>query len=292
MAMKTAIVIPFNPHLDFLGGSAVGSLIAHKWFADKHGSVFWDLIHAAPHPEIKTAYFYDKEEKAVTFKSKIQYMKIKEYVKENDEKFIPNWRMISWGRKQDPGQIWLKLRDMHPLKRKHRLSDFAKTDGSKLERVQNYAIVVDTNLKASDEKITSDAMIDDYIYRLTSQTGERLKEKNIEEIFWYFMLEKNLNFVDRQRGKDHRIDVAFKDNEGNYIIIEIKRGTADIDTLDQIKTYMKEIIKKEEAEKVIGIILCRKANLDLEEAVKEEENIFIDKYRFLISFPKLEEKLN
>ncbi|KPV63566.1 MAG: hypothetical protein AOA66_0843 [Candidatus Bathyarchaeota archaeon BA2] len=104
------------------------------------------------------------------------------------------------------------------------------------------------------------------------------------------MLEKNLEFVDRQRGRDNRIDITFKDDKGNFIVIEIKKGTADINTLNQVKRYMKEIMVKEAPEKVSGIILCRKADVELRKAVKNEKNILIDEYKFSISFPKIEEK--
>jgi hypothetical protein len=289
---KKAIVIPFNPHLNFLGGSAVGSLIAHKWFADKNGAVFWDLIHVSPHPEIKTAYFYDNSEKAVTYKSKVDYIRRKEDIDKKDEKYIPNWRRVSWDREQDSGQVWLKLRNIYPLKRKSRLFDFIKMDRTNLERVQNCAIVMDRNLKVNREKVSVNETIDDYIYRLTTQINEKLKEKDIEEILWYLMLEKNLTFVDRQIGRDRRIDVAFKNNKGDYIVIEIKRGTADIYTLNQIKDYMKRIMTKEDTDRVVGIILCRKADLELVDAVRDEKNIFIDEYQFSMRFPKIGERLD
>jgi len=105
-------------------------------------------------------------------------------------------------------------------------------------------------------------------------------------------LEKNLDFVDRQRGRDNRIDITFKDGKGNFIVIEIKRGTAGINTLDQIKRYLKEIMVKEDTEKASGIILCRKADVELEKAIENEKNLVIDEYKFSISFPKIKERVD
>jgi hypothetical protein len=288
---KEAIVIPFNPHINFWGGSAIGSLIAHKWFADKHGAVLWDLVHAGPHPEVKTAYFYDPEISAVTFKSIVERIERKENMDKNDEKFLPNWRKGDWDEKQEPGHVWLKLRDINPLKREYQLSRFTKISGGKLERVQNFAIVVDPELEVNKEKITVEEMIDDCIYRLAAQKDEKLEEKQIEEILWNLMLEKNLEFVDRQRGTDNRIDIAFRDSKGGFTVVEIKKSTADIATLDQIKRYMRDIMAKESTKQVSGIILCRKADADLQRAVKNEESIIIDEYKFSISFPRIKERI-
>jgi hypothetical protein len=288
MGFRNAIVIPFNPHLDFWGGSAIGSLAAHKMFADKYGSVFWDLARSSPHHDVIVAYFYDVQERAVTFKSKVEFMELKNNINPNEEKYIPNWRKVNWEDKQTPGQVWLKLRDIFPLKRKHNLSDFEKiSDGKKLKRVQNFAIVKDPRFKEEKIRFSLDHFLDDYVYRLTYHRDEKLQETDIEEMLWFLMLEKNLKYVERQRGKDNRIDIAFKDHKDQFIIVEIKKGTAGIETLAQIKKYMKEIGIKRGAKKLLGIILCRKADAKLQKAVKKEKNIFIDEYKFLIDFPRI-----
>lgn len=286
---KIAVVVPFNLHLDSLSGSVLGSLIAHKSFADRHCAVFWGLWNARPHPEVKTAYFYDAEEKAVTFKSRVEIFDKKENIEKSEEKFVPNYRKEYWDAEES--LIWLKLRDICPLKRKRLLSEFTKWDGGRLESVRNFALVVDAELEAKTEKITVDLMIDDHLYRLITQENEKLQEKDIEEMLWNLMEEKNLEFIDRQRGRDNRIDIAFKDSKGGLIVIEIKKGSANIRTLDQIKRYMREIMTNQATDKISGIILCKKADVKLQEAVMNEKNIVIDEYKFSISFPKIEERI-
>lgn len=292
MVSKKAIIIPFNPHLNFYGGSAIGSLAAHKMFADRHGAVFWDLTRASTHDDIKTAYFYDTDEKAVTYKAKIEYIKPKEEIDPKEEKYIPNWRKVNWEDEQTPGQIWLKLKDIFPLKRKHALSDFLKaSDGKRLKRVQNFAIVKDPNFKEEKIRFSTENFIDDYIHRLVSHKEEKLQETDIEEMLWFLMLGKNLQYVERQKGKDNRIDIAFKGPKNQYIIVEIKKGTAGLETLKQIKRYMKNIKAKKKTKKLTGIILCRKADIKLQKAIKKEKNIHIDKYKFSINFPQIEKTL-
>lgn len=287
-----AIVIPFNPHLSFYGGSAVGSLVAHKIFADQYGAVFWDLLQAKSYDDIKTVYFYDTDEKAVTYKAKIEYMKTKEEINPKEEKYVPSWRRASWKNKQVPGQMWLKIKDIFPLKKKHFLSDFQKIrDGKKLSRVQNFAIVKDPVFKEEKIRFSIEKFIDDYIYRLVSHNREKLQERDIEEMLWFLMLGRNLQYVERQKGKDNRIDVAFKGSQDCYVIVEIKRGTAGLEALKQIKMYMKDIKARRKIEKLVGVILCRKADIRLQQAVKKEKNIYIDEYKFSINFQQIEKML-
>jgi len=292
MSPKKAIVIPFNPHLDFWGGSAIGSLIAHKMFADQHGAVYWDLARACSHSDINVAYFYDSSLRAVTFKAKVDLIEPKENINVKEEKYVPNWRKINWEMKQTPGQVWLKLRDIFPLKRKHKLTDFRKvSDGKRLKRVQNFAIVKDPGFKEEKKQFLLNQFIDDYVYRLVSKRDGKLLETDIEEILRFLMMSRNLQFVERQKGKDNRIDVAFKDHKNRFIVVEIKKGTAGLNALTQIKRYMKEIRTTRRATQISGIILCRKPDMRLLEALKNEKYISIDEYKFSLNFPKIERQL-
>jgi len=297
MSHKRAIVIPTNPHLEFYGGTAIGSLIAHKMFADKQGAVYWDLEKGSCSTDINTAYFYETEEGAATYKAKVDFIDKKDNIKPNEEKYIPNWRKINWQMKQSPGQVWVKLRDIFPLKRKHPLADFRKAiDGDVLRRVQNFAIVDDPAFVAIPSRFSLNEFVDDYIYRLASQKDEKLLEADIEEMVWFMMLDKNLEYVDRQRGKDDRIDVAFKNKENDFIIVEIKRGIAGLSALKQIRRYMKIIGRKHKARQLAGVILCRKADFELQTKVKRlkaqgKDNISIDEYKFSIDFRLIKDML-
>ena len=279
-----AIMIPFNPHISFHGGSSIGSLIAHKWFADEYGAVFWDLLRASPHNAIRSAFFYDVKEKVVIYKGKVEYIKYKHDIDKKDEKYIPNWRRINWEQSQDPTQVWIKLHDIFRLKKYHKLADFYKRNNTSLKRVQNFAIIQDKDYKVIKEKNTINNIIDDHIYRLLLQEN-KLIERDVEDILWYFLVNKNLTFIDRQKGKENRLDVAFENNKGDLIIVEIKRGVADIDALDQIKMYMKNVQQKLGKKVKLGIILCRKAEFNLKEAIIKENNILLDEFHFRIEFP-------
>ena len=138
---------------------------------------------------------------------------------------------------------------------------------------------------------STENFIDDYIHRLVSHKEEKLQETDIEEMLWFLMLGRNLQYVERQKGKDNRIDIAFKGPKNQCIIVEIKKGTTGLETLKQIKRYMKDIKAKKKTKKLTGIILCRKADIKLQKAVKKEKNIHIDKYKFSINFPQIEKTL-
>lgn len=291
--MDFAIVIPFNPHLDFWGGSAVGSLVAHKMFADIRGAVYWDLVQASPHWDIKTAYFYDPQEKAVTYRAELQLMLPKEDIKRTEIRYIPDWRRISWNDEQDLGQVWLKFRNIFPLKQKHRLSDFKKiSDGEKLRRVQNFSVVEDPHYTFRELRLSPKVYADDYIFRLATRKEEKLQEVDLERILYSIMLARNLKYVERQKGKNNRIDVAFRNRKNWYIIVEIKKGTANLQTLAQLKRYMKTFKKRKQVKKIFGVILCRKANVTLQKAIMKENNIKIDEYTFGMKFPRIEKMLS
>lgn len=287
-----AIMIPYNPHVDLEGGTGAGSLFAHKFFADRHGAVYWDLVNASPHNDIEVAYFYDPEERAVTYKAKVELIESKENLKEQERSYVPNFRISSWDGKQWRGEVWLKLKEILPLRRKHKLSNFKKvSDGKPLQIVRNFAIVKDPRFATKNEELSFDMFMDEHLYRLLSQVHEKLKEADIEEMLWLRMMERNLEFVERQKGNKDRLDIAFR--RGNeYVVVEIKRGTADLETLEQIKRYVQKIEKERKPSKLNGIILCRKANISLQRAVEKEKGVSIDQIKFSASFPKIEELLN
>lgn len=261
-------------------------------FADKHGAVYWDLAKASPHLDVHTAYFYDIEERAVAFKANVEFMAPKQSIRKEEERYIGNWRKINWNMPQDSGQVWLKLNNIFPLKRRHRLLDFQKaSDGRKLERVRNFAIVKDPHFKNVKTRFSLAQYFDDYVYRLASGENEKLREKDIEEMLWFLMLDRNLEFVERQKGGDNRIDISFKKDKNNFVIIEIKKGTAGLKTLSQLKDYMKKISAERSPDKLLGIILCRKTDIDLREHIKNEKDIMIEEYRFKASFPTIEKYL-
>ena len=115
MVFKKAIVIPYNPHVDLEGGTGAGSLLAHKFFAEKHSAVYWDLVNASPHTDVQVAYFYDPKEQAVNYKASVELIEKKESLSEKEEMYIPNWRKSSWEGKQWPGEVWLKIKEILPL---------------------------------------------------------------------------------------------------------------------------------------------------------------------------------
>jgi hypothetical protein len=267
-------------------------------FADRHGAVYWDLEKGSCSTEITTAYFYETEKGAVTSRATVDFIEKKENLKPAEEKYVPNWRKVNWETKQSQSQVWVKLRDIFPLKRKHELGDFRKAiDNDVLKRVQNFAIVSDPSFKSRSIRFSLDDFLDDYIYRLSFQKNEKLRENDIEEMLWFMMLDKNLEYVERQRGKDDRIDVAFKNKKNEFVVVEIKKETAGLEALAQIRRYMEKIERERNPRSLAGIILCRTADLYLQKKVEDlekrgEVRITVDEYKFSIDFPTTKDFLS
>lgn len=91
--------------------------------------------------------------------------------------------------------------------------------------------------------------------------------------------------------------MCFKDQNGTFVVVELKKGNADVNVLGQIARYLDEVSVSKKPKKLIGIILCRKASIGLKNAVANPKTIAdlghgheitIDEYEFNIEFPKIQ----
>ncbi len=288
--MDKAIIIPANPRRGFEGGPGIGSIYAHTLHLSKYKAVFWVIIPAGRSKEsfkhnVKIGYFYNKIKKAVTHKFEIEYIKFESEIREpNPDIYVPSFRWNDWG--MGDWGYYIKIIRLRELKRIHLLSDFKLCSKDKpVRRVQNYAIAWDPNYKWQDKDITKETVVDGYISDFLL-SGD-VQEQDIENLFEMTLFDESF-VIDRQGHlwKKGRFDVAFQDNNGIVNVVEIKKGTADKNTLKQLKGYMSGIKRKYmiNKSKLHGVILCKDADPELEKIVKKENKIRIQKYRFSIEF--------
>ncbi len=293
--MNKAIIIPANPHPKgggrWMGGASVGKILPHMTFIKKHGAVFWGFGGGQSinnMEDIKKGYFYITPDKSVKFVFDIDYIKIKKSIPKKDINYIPEWRKWDW--KNYGEGYYIKISKITQLKKSRRLSDFVKiSDDKRVRRVQCYVIVKDPNYKTEKRSINSREIVNDIIDNCIKDG--RISERDIEDIFEHMLFDKNYEYIGRQDDyRNDRIDIVYKDKCDNFIICEIKKSTADFQTLNQIKRYIKKIKKEHKPKNITGIILCKDATPKLENLVKKEKYIKIQKFRFSVDFEDLMKK--
>ena len=103
--------------------------------------------------------------------------------------------------------------------------------------------------------------------------------RNIEQ------LESGLKIADG--GKEQKvasgfIDITAQDQQGKIVVVELKAGTADRETIGQIIGYMGDLTNKEQP--VRGIIVARDFALAAVSALGAVTNLQLKKYSFKFSF--------
>ena len=80
-----------------------------------------------------------------------------------------------------------------------------------------------------------------------------------------------------------RADIVTHDNEGNIVIIELKAGTAQPDSMTQLLAYMGSI-DNPESRPVRGILVARDFHTRVKHAAKAVPNVDLRSYSFMFSF--------
>jgi RecB family endonuclease NucS len=108
---------------------------------------------------------------------------------------------------------------------------------------------------------------------------QRALRKNIEQ------LESGLKITDG--GKEQKvasgfIDITAEDEQGNVVVIELKAGTADRETIGQILGYMGDLSQKEKP--IRGIIVAGDFAVAAVSALGALTNLHLKQYNFKFSF--------
>lgn len=109
---------------------------------------------------------------------------------------------------------------------------------------------------------------------------QRVLRHNIEQ------LETGLSIIDggTERTVDAgRIDITAKDGDGNLVVIELKAGTAGMDSIGQILSYMGSI-ENPEGKHVRGILVAYDFDRRLEMAAKAASNVSLKAYSVQFTF--------
>ncbi len=112
---------------------------------------------------------------------------------------------------------------------------------------------------------------------LSSEEVSDIVEKHIEDVIAQqpSLIEKNLKLEGRQVATDEgRIDLLFKDINGNKIVVELKLGKIGRKAVKQIKRYIKWV-EQNTPEKVHGIIVCEGVMPAFEDDLKKIKDIKI-----------------
>jgi len=287
---EKSIIIPMNPHRSYAGGSTPGSIIANKWFADRKGAVLISCDQGrkdGKYPSIPLGYFYDSERHLVTHNFKIEKMTNYAGLSKSDvETYLPGWRLDLYKQGPSDRQIWLKIKNIFELKVPRTLSFFGK------RRCQSYVYSdVNMDLPVKKEKTSPDDFIDDIIYRCTISKTDKLLESDLETILWACIVKSGATHLDRQLSRDTdangkeriRLDIFLRTRRGDFVVIELKRGTADFEALKQIRQYMEKIKQEYEVKEIEGIIMAREAERKLTDKLDKTADVSFEPYRFAFS---------
>jgi len=90
----------------------------HKRFAENRGAVYWDVKWLC-REKVSTGYLYVSDEKAITWKVKIEEIITLDELKDRREKaqtYVPNWRMqcltgLENGEPHPTSPTWIKIKE-------------------------------------------------------------------------------------------------------------------------------------------------------------------------------------
>jgi hypothetical protein len=169
---------------------------------------------------------------------------------------------------------------------------------------EKFALIGDIDLEDFPEKVKNFIIEVNRIKSLIGESGElyqEVVEEGIEEkkfalsverdIQNYIVnnpesLEKGLKIVEKEYVTAiGRIDVLCIDKSSNYVVIEVKAGTADISTFGQISSYIGAIQRDlAKGQKVRGIIVANDFDEKLKIAISTNPSISLKKYNVNFQF--------
>ncbi len=146
------------------------------------------------------------------------------------------------------------------------------------------AIKAHLTMRTYDQELPSEQVIEalDTTFGLERDLQSALRA-NIEQ------LERGLTIIDegKERSTDAgRIDITAQDQNGNIVIIELKAGTAQPDSVAQILSYM-GVISESENKPVRGILVAGDFSARVVFAGRAVPNLELRRYSFRFSFEEV-----
>jgi len=311
MSIRKAIVVPVNPNITYYGGTFIGRILPHIAHIKKTGGVIWNCGRAFPHyKDIKKGYFYETDKKAITYEFDIikiydwsnkdvleffLYQLNQEKASEIEEvKYVPIFRKddldaiqyeFEMGKRKNA--IGIVIKEINILKEPISPQRLIKVSDNKPIKtnaaVRSHPIVYyNSKFKTLKRDLDPKIMIHNYIKKIIE--AQQYTERDIENILEYGLYNSDYEFVERQTSlKDGRIDILYKTKD-SYNVIELKKGMADIFTLDQISIYIEDVKKEYNVDNVKGIIICETATEQLKSAINELPEISLNQFTFEINF--------
>lgn len=277
---KKAILFAANPTASGLGGN----VLAHHYFIKKRGAVYWEMGGPGKKVydyDISGGYIYETG-RGVIYRVDIEEIKSFNQLTTEDERFIPEWRMYCF-RDEYVGP-WLKITNIERLKRTHDASDFvlvSKRRNIQRKSVKRYLIVFDPDYKAVEIAEKTERILDNIIW---SNINAYYDEAIVKDILHEHLSSKNLEILETEDATEKgRADIVFSKG-GILYVLELKKDVATKETLDQLKTYMRDLSKEYSNPGVKGIIICRRTSDNLEKVLTKKKNIEVRRYMFDIDF--------
>jgi len=311
--MKKAIVVSANPHRSYYGGSFIGRVLPHISHIRKYGGVLWNCGRYLPieHNQIKTGYFYETNKGAITYQFDIIrfidwsnedefYYFMEQFEKDDIEerdleaKYIPDFRFsdviaikMEFDAGTRKGAFGILIKSIYPLQHPVDPRTLIKVSDNRPiqtpSAVQSYPIVyINPKIKGIKRELDPPSLIHTHIRKIIDDG--KYNEKDIEDMLEYVLYDSELELVERQPiVKQGRIDILYKKGK-TYYVLELKRGSADMNTLHQIQNYIRGVKTKYKSDTIIGIIICETASINLKDAVKKISNVDLKEFTFLINF--------
>ena len=309
--MEKAIIVPVNPNLAYAGGSFIGRVLPHITHIRRTGGVLWNCGRSLPydHKEIKIGYFYETQKHALSFQFEIirfvdwsNRNELERFINEvsrnepelEEARFVPVFRFMDlmaileeFETRKKARYIGILIKAIYPLEKPVDPRDLIKVSDNKpvqtLAAVQAHPIVyASSKAKPNKQKIDPKEFLHSHIRKIIDEGG--FDEKDIEDMLEYVLYDSDCELVERQPNvKNGRIDLLYKKGH-TFFVIELKRGLADITTLNQIHRYITEVDKKHHPKKLEGVIICETATKALKDAVAKVDGVTLREYRFSIDF--------
>ena len=111
----------------------------------------------------------------------------------------------------------------------------------------------------------------------SNEVSETL-ERDIEEHIMQKpeLIGENLTFLERQLFIEAgRLDLLFENDDGEWIVVEVKLNRVGRNALKQTKSYMKELKQKEPNKNVKGVIVCAEVMPAFREELRKQKDVEI-----------------